>query len=304
MCETVAAIIVTFNRKSLLVKCIDSILSQTIKPEKIIIIDNASSDGTPELLQEKGYLNNQIIDYVRLSENTGGAGGFHEGMKRAYESGYHWLWMMDDDGYPAPNCLEKLLEPRDNLDVVGCAVVLPEDSSKLTWTLLAFNKEGYLSSRKRIRDYGELIRMSENKIYKDYALFFNAVLINRQVIQNIGFVNKELFIRGDEFEYFLRSKSAGINLGTKVDAFYYHPYQPLNLNQMKYFYSFRNTFYNYTKYAEITYRSPMRFFYFIYVFIKSLQMAPSISPQYISQVIKAVCLATKGKLIPYKPVTN
>src|SRR4028119_143552 len=97
MAETVAAVVVTYNRKQLLLECIDALLSQTRSLDKIILIDNACTDGTPEILREKGYLDNAYIDYMRLPENIGGAGGFHEGIKRGYEVGYDWLWLMDDD---------------------------------------------------------------------------------------------------------------------------------------------------------------------------------------------------------------
>jgi rhamnopyranosyl-N-acetylglucosaminyl-diphospho-decaprenol beta-1,3/1,4-galactofuranosyltransferase len=301
MCETIAAIIVTFNRKHLLTQCLNALLSQTRVPDKIVVVDNASSDGTPELLQEKGYLDNSVIDYVRLPENTGGAGGFHEGMKRAYEGNYDWLWLMDDDGYPAPDCLEKLLEARESLEIIGSVVVLPEDSSKLTWSLIVFEKDSYFSLRKRIRDRNELLNVSNQNIYPSYAAFFNAVLIHWKVIDKIGFVLKDLFIRGDEFEYFLRSRKYKINMGTKIDALYHHPHQLFHINKLKYFYAFRNLFYNYTQYKNVTYHPFARILFLSYRFIQYIKMSPSLSPNYMFKVLRAVYWATKGKLIAYEP---
>ncbi len=299
MPETIAAVVVTFNRKYLLTQCLNALLFQTRVPDKIFVIDNASSDGTPELLREEGYLDKPIIEYVQISENTGGAGGFHEGMKLAYEANYDWLWLMDDDGYPASDCLEELLTAKYNLDVVGSVALLPENPTQLTWTFLVFNQNGYFSPKKRVRSYDELKKMSSRNIYKDYTLFFNAVLVSRTVIQKIGYVNKELFIRGDEFEYFLRCRDTNLKLGTNVNAIYYHPYQAPNLNLIKYFYAFRNDFYNYSKYKNITYHPAIRLIYLIYSFIKYIRMIPSRSPKYIIQVIHAVWVATQGKLIPY-----
>src|SRR5438046_10042173 len=87
---------------------------------------HASTDGTAEMLDEAGFLEDGRIELCRLPTNTGSAGGFHAGMRRAYEAGHAWLWLMDDDGYPAPDCLERLLAGRRKLDVVGPAVVLKE----------------------------------------------------------------------------------------------------------------------------------------------------------------------------------
>ena len=89
--EKIAAVVVTYNRKELLKECLDALLAQTHPLDSIILIDNASTDGTPEFLKEKGFLDNPKIDYVRLSENSGGAGGFYEGMKRGYEKGFDWV---------------------------------------------------------------------------------------------------------------------------------------------------------------------------------------------------------------------
>ena len=112
--ETISAIVVTYNRKELLKECLDSLLNQTLPLDLIIIIDNNSTDGTPEFLEERDYLKNGKINYVRLSENTGGAGGFCEGMKRGYNKGFSWLWLMDDDVKPANDCLEKLFKFKES----------------------------------------------------------------------------------------------------------------------------------------------------------------------------------------------
>jgi len=76
---SVAAVVVTYNRKSLLMRCLLALLRQTRPLQKIIVVDNASTDGTREELAQEGYLDESAIEYVRLEHNTGGAGGFHTG---------------------------------------------------------------------------------------------------------------------------------------------------------------------------------------------------------------------------------
>jgi rhamnopyranosyl-N-acetylglucosaminyl-diphospho-decaprenol beta-1,3/1,4-galactofuranosyltransferase len=93
----VAAVVVTFNRKHLLIECIQGLLVQTVRPDRIYIVDNASTDGTAESLAEAGYLNNPLIQYVCLGSNCGGAGGFSAGLEIAYKAGFDWFWLMDDD---------------------------------------------------------------------------------------------------------------------------------------------------------------------------------------------------------------
>ena len=106
MGERVCAVIVTYNRKALLKECLEAVLAQTRPPDHVLVVDNASTDGTAEMLREEF----PQVEVLRLPENQGGAGGFHEGMKRAYEEGFDWLWLMDDDTIPRPEALEALLE--------------------------------------------------------------------------------------------------------------------------------------------------------------------------------------------------
>ena len=74
----IASIIVTYNRKNMLKDCLDSILEQNAPLNMIFIIDNNSNDGTQELLKKEGYIDNPKINYRKLNENKGSAGGFYE----------------------------------------------------------------------------------------------------------------------------------------------------------------------------------------------------------------------------------
>lgn len=119
MSERVCAVVVTYNRKELLRKCLAALKSQTRKPDHILVVDNASTDGTPEMLKEEF----PQVEVLRLPENQGSAGGFHEGMNRAYEEGWDWIWIMDDDALPEPTALERLLACSDTADILIPALV-------------------------------------------------------------------------------------------------------------------------------------------------------------------------------------
>ncbi|MFB7250242.1 glycosyltransferase [Microbacterium sp. NPDC056234] len=90
-------VIVTFNRSHLLTGLLTSISRMEPKPGHVVVIDNASSDDTTEVVESfRPTIGTEIV-YRRLAENTGGSGGFSEGMRTAYELGSEWIWMMDDD---------------------------------------------------------------------------------------------------------------------------------------------------------------------------------------------------------------
>src|SRR6476620_9663361 len=95
MTEVTAAVVVTYNRVDKLGRVLDSILAQSRPIDKLIVVDNASTDSTPALLSV--YDDDPRIEVLRLETNTGGAGGFSAGMERAYERGADWVWIMADD---------------------------------------------------------------------------------------------------------------------------------------------------------------------------------------------------------------
>ena len=90
-----ACIVVTYNRKEELLKNIQALLTQSLVADNIYIIDNAGTDGTEECLKSEGILNRKEIIYIRLQENTGGAGGFYEGLKTAHQKGYDYYILME-----------------------------------------------------------------------------------------------------------------------------------------------------------------------------------------------------------------
>ena len=82
--KDITAVVVTYNRKELLVRCIEHLRRQSVKLDSIIVVNNGSTDGTKE------WLDNQADLAVIHQENVGGSGGFYRGIEHAYESGYEW----------------------------------------------------------------------------------------------------------------------------------------------------------------------------------------------------------------------
>ncbi len=205
MKNTVAAVVVTFNRKQLLSECLDALLSQTYALNKIILIDNASTDGTYKFLREKGYLDNSLINYICLSENTGGAGGFHEGARRAYEDGYEWIWLMDDDAEPQFDALEKLAQHfgRDKNTALASTV--------MTSGLIACEHRGLIDFQKVFPTLQTPLPIGsyQQKIVEIDMASFVGILVNRQIIDKIGLPRKEFFIYHDDTEYCIRLRQIG-----------------------------------------------------------------------------------------------
>lgn len=100
--------VVTYNRSGLLTRLLTSIAAMDPKPGHVVIVDNASTDDTPELVESFRERLGTTLVYRRMDTNTGGSGGFSEGMRVAYGLGSQWIWLMDDDVEVLPDGLAKM----------------------------------------------------------------------------------------------------------------------------------------------------------------------------------------------------
>ena len=118
--KSVAAVVVTYNRKQLLLECLDCLEAQDLArlgdscELSVIVVDNASTDGTEEALEP--YVTSGRISYFNTGENLGGAGGFNYGMRVAVEAGHDYVWVMDDDCMAHPDTLRELLLAGEGLE--------------------------------------------------------------------------------------------------------------------------------------------------------------------------------------------
>ncbi|MBK6511087.1 MAG: glycosyltransferase [Haliea sp.] len=128
--EQIATVVVTFNRRALLETCLLAIASQSRPPDRVFVIDNASTDGTGSWLGEWLPVHMPHASVVLMAENEGGAGGFARGLSDAINGGADWVWMMDDDARPHPSALEELLlVANDPKNVYGSLALNGDDTS-------------------------------------------------------------------------------------------------------------------------------------------------------------------------------
>lgn len=195
----IIAVVVTYNRKVLLKECIDAILNQTKPITKLIVIDNNSTDGTYEMLENENYLNNNKVFCKRLEKNTGGSGGFYEGMKLARTLNPDWVWIMDDDTIPNGNSLEELVKAKEVVkEKVGffasSVYGLNGECMNVPTVNIDLSENGY-ADWYRYLSYG-MIKIKEAT--------FVSLLINGEALKEVGLPCKDYFIWGDDTEYTLR----------------------------------------------------------------------------------------------------
>lgn len=188
--KNITAVVVTRNRKDMLRRCIGHLRAQQGACCSILVVDNASTDGTGELL---AALAGPDLCCHNTGANLGGAGGFNLGMRLAVERGSDYVWVMDDDCLPEPDALAELLKAGEFLSG--------------SW--------GFLSSAVLWTD-GSACRMNRQKLSKNWAdclpllgegllpvkqATFVSLLFPAEVIRRAGLPIREYFIWGDDVEY-------------------------------------------------------------------------------------------------------
>jgi GT2 family glycosyltransferase len=207
----VVAVVVTYNRKALLERCMRALSGQTRRPDRLIVVDNASSDGTEHMLAENGWRSRSDVVVLRLPGNTGGAGGFAAGMAHAAELDADWTWIMDDDAMPHPDALERLLHrPLDPGNLYGSTAVCGD---RLSWPMRLADGSGV-----RLTSVSALPAVTEVQFIP-----FLGLLISREMVEKTGFPDAEFFIAADDVDYCLRARRNGARILLVGDSRIEHP---------------------------------------------------------------------------------
>lgn len=193
----IAAVVVTYNRKDLLLECLSCLQNQNFSDASqacetsldILVIDNASTDGTSKVL--KPLANTKQILYFNTGSNLGGAGGFNYGMRKAVELGYDYVWVMDDDCMPHKDTLQEFLKADTQLN----------------------GQYGYISSVCRWTD-GSICTMNTQRhpLTKNITDFspelqpctlasFVSLFVPARIIKELGLPIKDFFIWSDDWEF-------------------------------------------------------------------------------------------------------
>jgi GT2 family glycosyltransferase len=189
---TVAAVVVSYNRKDLLEKCLAALEGQTRALDEIIVIDNSSTDGAPELVKE-------LFPKVKLFDtgsNVGGAGGFAWGVELAIAHGHEYAWLMDDDAEPELDALEPLIE------LAGSA---SEPYSFLaSMVTLGGNTINTGNPPVFSNDISRQVSANLKGAIAIDAATFVGVLVNLDVARQTHLPQRDYFIWVDDTEYTLR----------------------------------------------------------------------------------------------------
>lgn len=201
MAADYAVVVVTYNRLELLKECLAQVESQTASARKIIVVNNASTDGTAEYLR-KYKERDARYRIITCAENQGGAGGFEKGMRAATEEMTDCVLMIDDDAILERHYMERILEARQRYP----------GYQAFAGTVLTDGRIDTFHRRNLARPGLRLINCPENRYTGtdegqpfacDIASFCGMV-VDLELIRKAGLPCSEYFIWFDDTEYSMR----------------------------------------------------------------------------------------------------
>jgi rhamnopyranosyl-N-acetylglucosaminyl-diphospho-decaprenol beta-1,3/1,4-galactofuranosyltransferase len=228
-----AAVVVTYNRKDLLVKCLQSLLDQSAPLDRIYVIDNASTDGTPGVIPD-----HPRVTSLRLEQNLGGAYGFAYGVREALKGDHRHVWVMDDDCFAEPGAHAELLKWTGTSEALCGAVIARDGNPDL-------RHRRNFDPRKQVEWPVGAGAYSQPCTPIDLFTFVGA-LISTDAVRRVGLPVDNFFFMSDDSEYALRLGSYGVRIhlipasriwhdGSLTGKPRRHPY-----NAKKHYYHIRN----------------------------------------------------------------
>jgi rhamnopyranosyl-N-acetylglucosaminyl-diphospho-decaprenol beta-1,3/1,4-galactofuranosyltransferase len=191
----VAAVVVTWNRRALLLESLAALAAQTRPADTVLVIDNASTDGSAAAVRDSF----PAAQLTVLTANTGGAGGFAAGLALALAGGADLVWLMDDDTVPEPTALDALLAARAQRPA-GPPVLL---ASRVVWT----DGRAHPMNTPRVRPFASRARLraaAEAGCQPIRSASFVSILVDAAACRERGLPQADYFLWNDDFEFTTR----------------------------------------------------------------------------------------------------
>ncbi|QNK58367.1 glycosyltransferase family 2 protein [Paenibacillus sp. PAMC21692] len=247
MTKQTAIVICNWNKKDDVIQCVDAVYQSTYRDFDVLVVDNASSDGSLEALENSPH----PIKIIREKINIGGAGGFNSGMRHVLEGNYEFIVLLDNDAFVEPEAIEELVKQmaRDcsigllgsKLYIHGTENKLQEFGSYLDWSNYQIRVEN-----KGVQDCGQVPSLIECDYVPACAL-----IVRTRVVREAGFMDSDFFIYWDDIEWAYRVKDKGYKVMVARDSKVWHKMGALrNETTFPTYYFWRNRFYFFFKYCS------------------------------------------------------
>lgn len=220
----IAIVIPVYNGRDYLSDCLNSLKKQTLQPDRIVIIDNASNDGSKELLSAfKFPISN--FQLIFNNKNVGFAKACNQGIEEAIKGGADYVFLLNQDTVCKKDCLEKLLEAVEqekNIFALQPLILLWEKKDLIQTSGDRIHFLGFGHSGDYKKNLKSLIFNFKSKeiTYASGAAMF----INIKALKEVGFFDEDLFMYHEDLDLCLRARFLGYKIILAPEAVVYHKY--------------------------------------------------------------------------------
>ena len=208
-------VIVTYNPKKWIDQCFSSLRKSTI-PLKTIVIDNGSIDGSQLIIQEK-Y---PEVEFIDAQQNLGFGKGNNIGIRKAYDAGADFVFLLNQDAWIESNTIEKLIEVANQNPDYG--IISPMHLNG-NGSSLDYNFSYYIATGLSKALFSDMyLNTYENKIYSQKFVNAAAWLMTRKCIENVGGFSPSFFHYSEDDNYCQRVLYHGFKIGVVPMVKIYH----------------------------------------------------------------------------------
>lgn len=196
-----AVVVVTYNRLELLKECLEQVENQTVPAKRIIVVDNASTDGTAEYLR-KHKQNHAHYRIITCLENLGGAGGFEKGIQESAREKADCILMIDDDAVLESNYMEKIMAARQRYPGYQAFAGTVMTAGRID----TFHRRNIARPGLRLKNCPEdcYTGLHEGQPFACDIASFCGMVVDRELVGKAGLPCRDYFIWFDDTEYSIR----------------------------------------------------------------------------------------------------
>lgn len=219
----VAIILLNWNGYNDSYECIKSLEYLDYNNFHVFLVDNASTDGSYEKLVQDNRLGkfNVEVTCIQSGGNLGSAGGNNVGINAAYELGYDYFWMLNNDTYVdniALSALINVIDADQKIGIVGSKIYFAD--SKRLW-FAGGEVNPYMGTSKHFgineEDHGQYDDINEVDFIVGCSMLFR-----RELVEEIGLLEEDYFIYYEDTDWNVRAKRNGWKIIYVPQSIIYH----------------------------------------------------------------------------------